>query len=53
MSVHKIPDLEFTYPDCTACPDGGNTSYDGDAWWCESCDAAWDANGTNGEAGDD
>lgn len=43
-----VSDLEFRYPDCPVCDDGGSMVYD-DSWYCENCSHNWDKDGRHGE----
>ena len=42
--LHSIPDLDFPWPSCPICSDGGEMHYD-DTWYCASCGASWDSAG--------
>ena len=42
------PDLQFSYPDCTVCDDGGAMDYD-ESWCCRTCGTTWSRNGAEGE----
>ncbi len=46
--VKDVPDLEFPWPPCSVCHDGGDMDYDGDTWWCCSCGCRWNKTGYNG-----
>lgn len=43
-----VPDLEFAYPDCTVCEDGGEVSYDA-GYYCLKCGTCWDSDGRKGQ----
>jgi len=47
--VTEVQDLDWLYPPCTVCDDGGEMEGDGVNIWCRDCGATWDEDGTNGQ----
>ena len=46
-----VPDLEFDFPACSWCEDGGTMSHDGDGFYCVACQCNWSNDGRNGKRG--